>query len=81
MNNSAMVSKTDKTGIIRLSDVPIDGDFVLIMKGIPDGIVFDSRIDGGDVSPLLFSAPVVGIEAKENILHITIIDELFLNGI
>ena len=81
MDNRHMVRTTDRTGIIRLSDIPFYGDFILTLKGENDRIVFDSRIDGGDVSPLLCSAPVVSMEVKNNMFHITILEDLYPYGI
>lgn len=67
--------KQQKEGInvkdyIKLSDIPFYGDFILT-----DGtgaILHDSRIDSGDVPPLLTIAPVVSITIEDGIFHIDI---------
>lgn len=79
MASTANVSQTDRNRVIRLSALPIEGEFILKSDRAEHGILHDSRIHGGDIAPLLYIAPVVKIEAEDNVLLITVSEELRLN--
>lgn len=65
--------------VIRIADLHICSDFVLFSKE-SNRKLFDSRIDGGDISPLLSFAPVLSIETKDSVLWFTVSEELNLEG-
>lgn len=66
------------TNHITLNDVPFYGDFILTDE--TGNILHDSRVNGGDVPPLMTIAPVVSITIDNGIFHIVISTELKLKG-
>ena len=66
------------TNPITLNDVPFYGDFILTDE--TGNVLHDSRVNGGDVPPLMTIAPVVSITIDHGIFHIVISTELKLKG-
>ena len=63
--------------MVRLNDIPFSGNFII--KEIMTGrVLHDSRMDGGDVPPLLCIAPVISMTAKNDFLIIEVRTDLNL---
>jgi hypothetical protein len=58
---------------VTLGDIPFFGDF--IMADDDGNVLFDSRIDGGDVPPLLTIAPVVSVTIDGGLFRFDVMTE------